>query len=438
MTEPIVLKIVTDSTDAVTGIVDVKKATEALRAELKKLDEQLKNLGRFDAKEKTDLQVKYNGITKAITELEKPLDDATKKQNALNESQKKGATGTAALGKSFTDFAKKAGLVAAALGILTKIGQALIQTFKDTAAGMGLVVRAQTIWKQQIYDLVQGNIKQGASIKELNDWSTKKIALQLRENDVLVTNSKLQNEYDKLLVESAKAGKSAAEKLELLNKAEEKKNLIDENNINMMKQNLELLKEDIKRRPELLSLKQQEAQLTAAINIAEGQKSLRLQQKQTAAWDQMWNDYKAWIEKMTDAQDEFQSLSLKLLEDYEKTQIDLLEGNDKIAAQRDYDLKQLDEFRKQMQRLGKLTAEQEKQFAILGAGIWMAFYEGLTKEAQKALPQKDIDAISKVLLPELAGIQAPVVNTAKNIADKLAGYKANEEFSFWNLLGLKS
>ena len=83
----------------------------------------------------------------------------------------------------------------------------------------------------------------------------------------------------------------------------------------------------------------------------------------------------------------------------------ILEGNDRVRAQRDYGLKQLEEIRKQMEKLGKLSKEQEKQFAILGAAVWSAYYEGLTDEAKKKLPQEDIDAISKALKPQLEGLR---------------------------------
>ena len=443
MTEPIVLKIITDSTDAVTGIVDVKKATEALRAELKKLDEQLKNVGRFDVKEKNDLQVKYNGITKAITELEKPLDDAKKKQDDLNESQKKGATTAASVGKAFTEFAKKAGLVAAALAVVTKIGQAVIQTLKDTAKGMGTVIRVQAVWQQAIYELTQLGKGQSATFKELNEYSDKYIAFQLAQADRIKKNAKLQSEYDAILVEASNHRKTEAQQADLYAKAEEKAKEIRDTKIAGLREEQALLLDEIRRKPELISLKLREAEIDAQISLLDGEnRRLRSQRsaKEEAEYKKNLQVYYDFIDEMLKAQEEYQKQSTDLIDKYNDARLEYLTGQEELELLKEYGIAEIEVLRSQLSAVGRITAEQEKIFKFLGMNAMKAFYSGLSEEVKiegSAVERFIVPALSATIDPEdLKGIQEPIVNTAKNIKDRLAGYKANEEFSFWNLLGL--
>ena len=443
MTEPIVLKIITDSTDAVTGIVDVKKATEALRAELKKLDEQLKNVGRFDAKGKTDLQVKYNGITKAITELEKPLDDAKKKQDDLNESQKKGATTAASMGKAFTEFAKKAGLVAAALALVNKVGQALIQTFKDTAKGMGTVTRAQTVWKQAIYELTQLGKGQSATFKELSEYSDRYIAFQLREADRIKKNAKLQSEYDAILVEASDHRKTEAQQADLYAKAEEKSKEIRDTKIAGLKEEQTLLLDEIRRKPELISLRLREAEISAQINLLDGEnRRLRSQRsaREEAEYKKNLQVYYDFIEESLKAQEEYQKQSIDLIDKYNDARLEYMSGQEELDLLKENSDAEIELLRTQLSAVGRITAEQEKIFKYLGMNSMKAFYSGLSEEVKiegNAIDRFIIPALMATIDPaDLEGLQEPIVNTAENIKKKLEETAANEEFSFWNLLGL--
>jgi hypothetical protein len=142
------------------------------------------------------------------------------------------------------------------------------------------------------------------------------------------------------------------------------------------------------------------------------------------------------IDTRLKAQDEFQTMTLKLADDANKAEIEMLEGNDKLAAQRDYGLKQIEEFKKQMERLGILSKEQMKQLNILRAGVWVAFWEGLQPEKEKPLPQKDIDAISKALIGTPDLVRKDVEKAQDEINKTLTANKAMEEFSVWKLLGI--
>jgi hypothetical protein len=63
-----------------------------------------------------------------------------------------------------------------------------------------------------------------------------------------------------------------------------------------------------------------------------------------------------------------------------------LEGLEKLAAQRDYDLKAIQMFRDHMKKMGTLTPDQEEMFKRLGGRVWDNFYIGVVEEGENQDP----------------------------------------------------
>lgn len=379
-----------------------------------------------------------NNYIKKQNELKGELQDLAKQEDELINKNKGVVQSTDELGEAAGNMTKKLGLAAIAIGLITKLAKEVVVALKDTVAGMKAITIAGEVWKQIAYNIAVADFNiTKFNISLANAIGAAKMMNKERAEDRkdLIASSQLREDFNRLYFESANRTKSLTYQLDKLTEAERVHNELIDIELENATRQLAITALQLVNRPKSNKLLDQEAQILAKINSIEGQRyseikrvEMRRSSLENEIRKEMFQKYYEEIEARLKIQDEFQSLSLKLMDEYERSQIEILKGNDKIRAQRDYGLKQLEEFRKQMERLGKLSAEQEKQFAIIGAGIWMAFYEGLTKEAQKALPQKDIDAISKVLLPKLAGIQKSIIRTTP----------ATEygDFSIWKLIGL--
>lgn len=384
---------------------------------------------------------------KKVRELEADLEDVVNKQKELVEENKEVTKTTEEvtestddLGEAAKGLSKKLGLAAIAIGLITKLTQAVVVAFKDTVAGAKALTVVSEVWKQITYNIATANLSITTFTTSLvHAIASAKLMNEIRDKErkLLRESSQLQIEYSKMYLDASNKERTAAERLKLGNETLLKHQELVKKDVEIVDEQLAQIAVALVARPESNDLLNKENDLLIKRNaiIAQGlMGEKQLQNQMNANRREMFQDYFDEIEERLKRQDEFQALSLKLMQDYEQTQIELLEGNDKIRAQRDYGLKQLEELRKQMGKLGKLSKEQEKQFAIIGAGIWVAFYEGLTEEAQKKLPQKDIDAISKVLLPQLQGL------ITKDLPAEMAKIKSwvasNKEFSIWNMLGL--
>ena len=437
------LKLTVRTEEFVQKLNEVQKVIQSTKKEMNDLYDTNKK-GFSDITKLREYETK-------MSELKNKLSDVTKEEEKLIDSTKKTGDTIGNASKSTDEFGeaagglvKKLGLAAIAIALITKLVREVVVAFKDTVFGMKAITIVSEVWKQIAYNIatVKLNIVSFTASLEGAIMAGKMMNEQRKEERKdIVLASQLREDYNKLYFESADRTKSNTYQLDKLNKALEVHNKMIDVEIENAKRQLVITEVQLANRPKSNKLLDQEAKLLAQINMIEGQRysetkrvEMRRSSLENTIREENMKKYIDEIEERLKIQDEFQALSLKLMDEYDKTQIDLLEGNDKIRAQRDYGLKQLEEFRKQMEKLGKLSKEQEKQFAILGAGVWVAFYEGLTEEAQKKLPQKDIDAISKVLLPQLQGIIKRDV--PKEIADIKSWVASNKEFSVWNLLGL--
>jgi hypothetical protein len=405
---------------------------EDLEDRIKKWEEAKKKAWKVE-----DIEKFNKKIQEAKEELQDYETAGVKAQENITESTNKAKD-------SFVDFAKKAGILAAALAVVTKVLGSVVNALKDTAKGMGVVTRAQTLWNQAIYELSQLGKGESATLKELNEYSDRYIAFKLKQADVVQKNAKLQNEYNDLLVQAADNSKTDLQQANLMAQAEEKDQERRRNILANLKEELSLAKDLSNRQKESLTAAENVKRIENEILEIEGENrrlvSLR-SAKEQADRDANLRSYLEWIDESLKNQEQYQKLALKLLDDYDKSQIASLEGKEKLIAQRDFGIKQLKEFRDQLAALGTLTDEQKIILQVMAENIWKEYYKALAEETKDIRPTEEQQkAISKALIgdfPELPGLIKKDVDAAREEIDKIINAnEAMEPFSFWKILGL--
>ncbi len=265
---------------------------------------------------------------------------------------------------SLTNLTKKYGLVSIAIAAITKIGRDLVQTFKDTTGGLNLMTAAGELWKQTIYNIITANQEWYQS--SARSLMIGKMLNEQRKEDRkdLIETSKLREEYNQLYYESANRTKTNTERLEKMDEAMKIHNQLIDIELKNAYHQLVITEEQLVNRPKSNKLLNQEAELIARLNEIEGKRwseTKRLEGQRTALQkeihDEMMQRYFDEIEannKLQDeklkAQEEFKNLAIKLIDEYDKAEIESLEGEEKLAAQRDYQLKAVILFREQMKQ----------------------------------------------------------------------------------------
>ena len=399
-----------------------KGLIEDIEEELKKMQEARRKAYRIE-----DIE-KYN----------KKIAEATKD---LQEYNKIGITAekqTQSLSKTIGKWALSLGGAAAALKILK-------DAFLQTVQGMNLFNSAGAVTSQVLNDIVSGA---GMSIskmrdaiiaqKELND-------LRLRSYAEGVEVAKLNREYQELYAKAIDQTLSKTEQLETIDAALEKHNQAITVQMRNVADEYDIVKKKLELQPTNEKVIKQYYALITELNNLDAQRdsetkrlqSLRsgiIANQEREFWDSIHNglqkaadEENAIIEeanrKRLQQQEDFQKLSLKLIDDYDKMVIDSLEGVDKLRAERAYSLKQLDAFRAQLKELGTLTTEQEEMFRKLGEDVQKIFLEGL-KEEVPTVDTKNLfsDLVDKMIPKE--GLQQDIIP------------QKDELTSIWQILGI--
>jgi len=401
----------------------VKKALEDERGTIEKLREEIKKY--TEAWEKAKTPEKIAETKRELERLKAELKEFEKfgvkaNENVINSTDK--------LGEALTKNIKKFTLVGAAIGLVAKVGKDMVETFKDTVFGMELVTTASEIWKQVIYDLTTAHNGLGTSIANALAVAKQLNELRKEERAEIVENAKLTREYQELYFKSVDRTLSEEQRLKKINEALEKHNKLIDNEIHIVEKQLAANALALLNRKNSTKLLDEEAQLKAKLETLEGQRfsqTKRLESQRTMLEKELSDKRLRTIENELNArikkQDDFQKLATKLQQDYDQSVIESLQGEDKLIAQKDYALRQLDAFRLQILALGDLTPEMEEKIQVLALNIRNKFAEAL-KEYAKLTPEQK-DAISTALLggmPTLAGIQKSIIET-----------KDDETTSFW-------
>ena len=393
------------------------KAVNVVERELTVLN-KLQEFKRKAAKE--DLQY-YN---QAIEGSKKRLQMYEEESKAVSKVEKSGNSLLGSVGKWALGFASVAGAV-----------NLLKDAFLATEQGLRALNVVGTVTKQVLYDIVKGNLTsistmaQGIALALAANKEAERIRIKQREDIVII--AKEQTRYNELYFAASDQTKTEAERLTILNQAMMQHEVLMRTKIENAEEELTGIRMALAAAEDKTKLLDAEAQKLAEIETLRGESFMsvkRLESQRTGLIKSMSDEevriHKEALEAKFKQQEEFNKLSLKLIADYDKSQIESLTGVDKLRAQRAFGLKQLEEFRGQMEALGALTKEQEDMFAALGANVQKAFLEGLTKENFAKPETKNIfsDYLDKLLKP--GGLIKP-----KPVEGK-------DEFSIWSLLGI--
>ncbi len=421
------IRLVTNNSQAVKGIrqvaeeskktsASVESANQKQKRSVEDLNKAIKDL--FETQKKgfsTTKQVE--DYTKQMEDLKNELDDVTKSNNELEDSQKK-------VEKTGGGLLKSVGNWAAGFVSLTAIIGLLKKAFLETEAGLRTFNTIGAVTKQILYGMVTGDklLLSGIilSVKANNELEKQRI--QQRKN--IVEIAKAQRVYDELYFESSKQTKTGAERLTILNQAMIQHELLMDKKIKNAKDELYGIELLLAARPEETELLDAHARKLAEIEGLEGDRvseTRRLEAQRTGI-------IKEELDKRKNKLEEYNKTALKLLDDYDKSNIESLKGTEKLKAIRDFGIKQIYELRIQLAKLGTVTKEQDAIFEKLSTNVWKAFYEGMAKEGKPTPEQKT--AISKALL---GGV--------KKLSNELDDYNVvtptkETEFSVWSLIGI--
>lgn len=346
------------------------------------------------------------------------------------------AKSTDKLGGALDGAVKKFGLAALAIGAITKVTKSMVEAFKDTVFGLNLMTTAGEVWHQLVYNLVTAHNDLGTSLASALAVGKQINELRKEERSVLVESAQLQAEYQKLYFESVDRTKSEPERLEKINEALAVHNELIDLQIKETQDQLAVVAIQLVSRKNSNKLLDEEAKLKAKLAQLDSQRygqTKRLETQRTSIEEELANKSLQAAEELAQKrlkrQEDFEKLSLKLTQDYDKSMIESLEGADKLRAQRDFSLQQLDIFRMQILALGEMTPEMEKKFQMLALNIRNEFAKAMVEYMK--IPPEQKAAISNAILeglPDLPGIQKSYIQTLPEGGDF--------DFSIWEKLGM--
>lgn len=402
-----------DNTQYVNKVREAQKANQDLhnatikgiqeeKASIASLEQGIKDIEKYKKKAWNPKDIeKYN---QRLAEAKSDLERAKQGVKDFEKAQREAAKATEEVTSKITGFVKKLGPVAIALAAVAKVSKEVIKAFKDTVLGLNAATYAAQFWETIGYNIATGNLNMARSFNVAAAAAKQMNQMRKEERDDIVEVAKLRGVYNKLYFESADRTEDESEQLEALNKAMIVHNKLIDIELKMAAKRLQVVMTELVARPKSNKLLDEEAKLRAELINIEGRRyseTKRVEQRRTSleksVRDERMRAYMNEIDETLRKQDEFQKLSLKLLDDYLQSQIEKLEGPEKIRAQRDFMLKALREQINAMREVGNLTAEQEVMFDEIASDIFKSFEksirdmtipgrvdtEGLTESAEK-------------------------------------------------------
>jgi hypothetical protein len=402
-----------DNAQYISKVREAQQANQELHTSVEKSRKREKGLIEDIEEEITKLEAarKKAGTTEDIEKYNKKLAEAKKDLQEYNKvgletvkTQGNISKSTNELTNAFNGYLKKLGPVAIALAAVVKVGKEVVKAFKDTVLGLNAATYAAQFWETIGYNIATGNLNMARSFNVAAAAAKQMNQMRKEERDDIVEVAKLRGVYNKLYFESADRTEDESEQLDALNKAMIVHNKLIDIELKMAAQRLQVVMTELVARPKSNKLLDEEAKLRAELINIEGRRyseTKRVEQRRTSleksVRDERMRAYMNEIDETLRKQDEFQKLSLKLLDDYLQAQIEKLEGPEKLRAQRDFMLKALREQINTMREAGTLTAEQEAMFDEIASDIFKSFEksirdmtipgrvdtEGLTESAEK-------------------------------------------------------
>ncbi len=353
-----------------------------------------------EARDKTYSTYNLEYYNKEIKRTSQNIDDLKKKGvDAFNSTEKsaKGLMGT------ISGLVGKISLIGIAIAAATRVIRDMVGALKDSENGWKLANEFAIRYKQTLYEISTGTTRSRDVIKRTIEMEKLSLEILNEKCDLLKKTADLQLKYETHRHNAAKEEIGSKGRLEELTLATEAYNAMMVIEIAHLEKIWEYTKLDFENRPKSTKAKLAEAEAYRNLALAKAaaeRETLRVDAQKAAEERRERQELKdkwfAEIEANNKAQDEilrkreeFKNLSLQLVEEYDRAAIESLEGADKLAAQRDYELKAIEMFRAQMKKLGTLTKEQEDMFIEMGRMVWDSFYQGLKDEADKTAEAYD-------------------------------------------------
>jgi hypothetical protein len=430
------IRLVTNNASAVKGIREVAAESQKLHTNTERQQKRQIGLIADIEKELANLQTaQKNAMTiEHIEKYNKKIAEAKKNLEAYNKAGVESEKQTSSLSQTIGKWVVGLGLATVAL-------RAVKDAVLATTHGMNAFNIAAATGKQMMYNLVTGSSDLTKGLKGVIE--AQKELNRLRIQDKVDTyNAKIELlQFNIALIKAKDQTKSVTERIAEYDKAIEHKRKATEIEIKSTEDQIaayeKIRKESPKNEDALMKIIELETRLidlrinqTSALKEISSMRSGLLKKERQDMFDRWFaeieTENKAYAEKLK-AQKKYLDLSQKLLDEYERSNIDSLTGAEKLRAIRDFGLKQIRELMIILSEAGKITAEQDEMFTKLGENVIKSYKEGMKKEAK--IPLKDKEAISKALLaglPIKEGIQeyGGVAPTGM------------EEFSVWKLLGI--
>lgn len=404
-----------------------KGLIEDIEGEIKRLEEARKKAWRVE-----DIE-KYN---QKIAEAKKDLQEYTTAGVGANKTMVKS---TDELSTAFGGLLKKIGPITLAIAGLTKVLKGTWEAFKDTTAGLKLVISAGEIWRQLTYNIADGNINMAKTFTLSGVISAALYNLRVQERETIKQSAKYQLEYNEAYFESMDRRQTDTERLQDLNKALNAHNKMVEIQVDHAKEQLDVVKLQLANRPKSNKLLDEEAQLTARITILEGQRFSqvrRIESMRTALEkeirDKMFKDYYDWIEQQNTIKEKTNELINKFIAVEAEMITDPLE---KARAQRDIQLKALrDWLNDLLYTLGDLTPEQREMVQKMADAIQLEFLKSISQvsPADKEAVTQSMKNWMDVILPEFS----EYMMENKDKLRPFGGTYPKGKATIWDVLGI--
>jgi hypothetical protein len=442
MPSEVEIRLITNNAQAVKGIKEVAVESQKLYTNNEK--QQKRQLGLIEDIEEAmkdyEVSMKKAMSTREIGYFNQKIQDAKRELDQYKQAGLEVEKQQKSMIQTVGEWATK---VLGATVILDKLKDAFLNTrqgtiiFSTALAGMNQVLSNAV---NGVWDLNKG-------VTEAMILARQMALLKIQEKRDSLEINRLMRSYNELYNDGVDQLKTTSERLDLLTEAKKKFIAATRLEIEITEKELENVVQAWKLDPTNMELESKAIELRNKIEqlygeMAQGTRRLTRQisglqnslfEDALSAAKQFNKDVQSEIDdrnkEILDKQQKYQELSLKLLDDYDKSNIESLKGTEKLKAIRDFGIKQIYELRIQLAKLGTVTKEQDAIFEGLAANVWKAFYEGMSKEGKPTPEQKT--AISKALL---GGV--------KKLSNELDDYnvvtptKEKAEFSVWSLIGI--
>jgi len=427
------LKIITNQSSAVNSVRELATESKKLydnnevaqKRQVGLIADIEKELGRLQTAQKNAMTVenitKYN---QKIAEAKQSLDEYNKAGVAV---QKQGDSMMQSIGKWALGFAS----VATAVRLLK-------EGFQATEDGLRTFNVVGAITKQLIYDLVSGNAANVRSIALSLTANKMAEEERIRHRTEIVEIAKAQTVYNKLYFEASNHLLTDKQRIQVLDQAMLAHNVLVAKQIALAQDELTVIQFGLIARPKETKLLDAEAAKLAELESLRGEEfsqTKRLEMTRTSLQEQEINKRKEILKKGLDEQkklqEDYQKAVNALIDKYNSLGIESLSGVDKLKAQRDFAINEIDILKTHLTSFGPITEGQQNMILKMVDDVQAVFIRGMEKEAK--LSPQDKDAISKALLssvPTLADLNK------KGLAPTNTVIPSKPLSSIWQLIGI--